>query len=197
MPLHRAVAGTAAVPVSVVDALAGHPHPVILDQWPAEKPWDTRPVPAGVARPHALDTYCDPALLSEVVEAVHAFRDASQAGSERWWTAQASAVCSAYPDAPLAASTTTSVPVCEECAATETHGERAAFEDEGLVYRLITNAQNTSTTLAWKKDGQTYNYTLPPRTAFLLTNLLVPHAQELRRPPAGWDQLLPMRACTR
>lgn len=189
----------------VVDALAGHAAPVVLDRWPIADAYDTSSV-SEARTSDALDTYCRPPLMADAAAFAQATKE-MRSDASVWWTDVPFAVCESPAMGQLlveAVERSTRSRACDaerhntagpaEDGEQETgkneHTETLHVEGDAIAHTLYTNARSHNASLQWKHAQGSCEYVLPPRTAALLTDLLPEHAQERGLLPNGILQVL-------
>lgn len=165
--------GTAhGVPVTLVSVDEARATPIWLDKPVVTRPYTPRPSGRASRAPASgLDAYSD-AVLHESLACLRAYH----AAQPDWWTCQARALCiAARPPCELAA--------CVEAAEREPGTSRWAH---------VLHTNDTDAEVQVRREARC-TYVLPPRSAFLLTDLLP--AQ--RREPHGWASVRALGMCTK
>ena len=203
MTLRRGVVD--ATEACVVDALAGHAAPVVLDRWPIADAYDTSSV-SEARTSDALDTYCRPPLMADAAAFAQATKE-MRSDASVWWTDVPFAMCESPAMGQLlveAVERSTRSRACDaerhntagpaEDGEQETgkneHTETLHVEGDAIAHTLYTNARSHSARLQWQHAHGSCAYVLPPRTAALLTDLLPEHAQERGILPNGMPRVL-------
>jgi len=158
--------GTAqGVPVTLVRVDEARATPIWLDGAVATRPYVPRPS-GRAAHPHAddRDAYSE-AVLHEALACIRAYH----AAQPDWWACQARTLCVSSERC------TNELAACVEAAEREPGSTHWA-------HVLHTNDGESDARIVWERGAKAHTYVLPPRSAFLLTDLLPP----TRRMPHGW-----------
>ena len=162
--------------MTVVDPLAGRPAPAVVPHAPPSRVWACASrYRRQEKRARASERYGNPTLLSEVCAAVAAYRD----GRHHWWTRHSHSMHVGLTASDVVAETENPpAPACSAGASVDTLGNR-----------LVSNDGREQAELEWtRRGGKVAVITLPPRSAFVVTDLLS------RMPPA-WSQVEDLLAC--
>lgn len=210
MTLRRGVVD--ATEACVVDALAGHAAPVVLDRGPVAEAYDTSSV-SEARTSDALDTYCRPTLMADAAAFAQATKE-MRSDASVWWTDVPFEVCESPALGPLLVEAVGRSTVNgksravgeardaergqaagpaeddEQDPGKNEHTETLHVDGDAIAHTLYTNARSHSARLQWQHAHGSCAYVLPPRTAALLTDLLPEHAQERGILPNGMPRVL-------
>ncbi|WFD29172.1 hypothetical protein MSPP1_000177 [Malassezia sp. CBS 17886] len=186
-PLHTATT-SCGTPVYIVDPLALRPSPVCMDRYPVCAPWERAAVPRRLPRKRVRadapppDPFCDAQLLAAAVDTVRTFRQACRLRGVPWWTRRLHDVCVCAADDVDLPAYLRGAPAAH--AARRADGDVCGAE---LVHTLVTNDGGSAATLLWhRRNAARVAFALPPRSAFLVADLLAGDAAARGSLPHSW-----------